>query len=240
MGRTIIITEDPDEHLVWLENQIFVKPLPDFLVHWESWNSHLCSDRELYKAACGLLLSYVWLVRHKSDLNIAKEIGLLSKDIEWAGWVEFTDAFLHNINCETLGDVNQRYEYGELRLSRLDAICRFLPPTYSFRNLVGGYQSRSTWYQAFFGLHFKWLLAVFAILSVVLSALQVGLATATFQGNRPFQNASYGFTIASLLAVAASLTVVFLVWLSLFFYHLLATWLNDRAVSHRRSAIRSA
>ncbi|KAH8726716.1 hypothetical protein GQ44DRAFT_705374 [Phaeosphaeriaceae sp. PMI808] len=240
LGRTILITEDPDEHLVWFEDQIFVKPLPDLLLDWESWNNHLCSDRELHKAACGLLLSYAWLVQHKSDLDIAKETGLLSKEIGWSGWVEFIDAFLNNINCETLSDVNQRYEYGELRLSRLNAIYRLLPPTYSFRNLIGGYQSRSTWYQAFFDRHFKWMLAVFAILSVVLSALQVGFATATLQGNGPFQSASYGFTITSLVAVVASLAVVFLVWLGLFVYHLLATWLNNRAVNHSRSAARSA
>jgi len=179
-------------------------------------------------------------VRHKSDLVIAKETGLLSKDIGWAGWVDFIDAFLENMNCETPSDVNQRYQYGELRLSRLNAIYRILPPSYSFRNLIGGYQSRSTWYQAFFDRHFKWMLAVFAILSVVLSALQVGLATTTLQGNGPFQRTSYGFTVTSLVAVAVGLTAVFSLWLSLFYYHLLATWLNDRDVRRRRSAVKPA
>jgi hypothetical protein len=240
LGRTILITEDPDEHLVWFEHQIFVKPLPNFLLDWESWNSHLCSDRELHKAACGLLLSYAWLVRHKSDLDIAKETGLLSKEIDWSSWVEFIDAFLDNINCETLSDVNQRYEYGELRLSRLNAIYRLAPPMYSFANLIRGYQIRSTWYQAFFDHYFKWMLAVFAILSVVLSALQVGLATTTLQGSGLFQGVSYGMAIAALVAVEASLAVVFFVWLSLFFYHLLVTRINDRAVYHRRLVARSA
>ncbi|XP_014553240.1 hypothetical protein COCVIDRAFT_53596, partial [Bipolaris victoriae FI3] len=216
LGRTILITEDPNEHLVWFEDQIFVKPLPDFLLDWQSWNNYLCLDRELHKAACGLLLSYAWLVRHKSDLDIAKETGLLSKEVGWPDWVEFIDAFLNNINCETLSDVDQRYKYGELRLSRLNSIYRLVPPTYSLRNLIGGYQNRSKWYQAFFDRHFKWMLAVFAILSVVLSALQVGLATTTLQGNKPFQSASYGFTITSLVAVVASVAAVFLVWLVLF------------------------
>jgi hypothetical protein len=240
LGRTISITENPDEHLVWFEDQIFVKPLPGFLLDWESWNNHLCSDPDLHEAGCGLLLSYAWLVRHKSDLDIATETGLLSKDIKWSGWVDFVDAFLANINCETLSGVNQRYKYGELRLSRLNAIYRFFPPTYSFRNLVGGYQCRSTWYQAFFDRHFKWMLAVFAMLSIVLSALQVGLATTTLQENGLFQRTSYGFTVTSLVAVAAGFTVVFSVWLNLFWYHLLATWLNDREVRRQRSAVKSA
>jgi hypothetical protein len=177
LGRSILVTESPDEHLVWFEDCIFIKPLPGFLLDWDSWNNHLCPDRELYEAACGLLLSYAWLVRHKSDLNAAKEAGLLAKEIEWLDWVEFIDAFLTKIDCETLRGVNKRYEYGELRLSRLNAIYRLLPPTYSFRNFTRGFQSRSTWYQAFFNRHFKWMLAVFAVISVILSALQSCKAT---------------------------------------------------------------
>lgn len=155
LGRTILITEDPNEHLVWFEDQIFVKPLPDFLLDWQSWNKYLCLDRELHKAACSLLLSYAWLVRHKSDLDIAKETGLLSKEVGWPDWVEFIDAFLNNINCETLSDVDQRYKYGELRLSRLNSIYRLVPPKCSLRNFIGGYQNRSKWYQAFFDRQFQ-------------------------------------------------------------------------------------
>ena len=55
LGRSILVTESPDEHLVWFEDCIFIKPLPGFLLDWDSWNNHLCPDRELYEAACGLL-----------------------------------------------------------------------------------------------------------------------------------------------------------------------------------------
>ncbi|KAF2655154.1 hypothetical protein K491DRAFT_437363 [Lophiostoma macrostomum CBS 122681] len=236
LGRNILVTEDPNEHLVWFEAYIFIKPLPDFLLDWATWNDILCLDQELHEAACGLLLSYAWLVRHKSDLAIAKESGLLPKDMSWPDWVEFLDAFLDKIDCETLSGVSKRYRYGELRLSRLNTIYRLAPPTYSLRNLVRGYQSRSTWYQAFFDRHFKWMLAVFAVLSVVLSALQVGLATTTLQGNTPFQDTSYGLTITALFAVVAGLAMVLFVWLGLFFYHLLSTWHNNKMVEHRRLA----
>ncbi|KAH8689249.1 hypothetical protein GQ44DRAFT_250597 [Phaeosphaeriaceae sp. PMI808] len=210
LGRNILVTEDPDDHLVWFEEYIFIKPLPDFLLDWGYWNNNLCSDQELHKAACGLLLSYAWIIRYRSDLNIAKESGLLSKDMEWPKWVEFLNAFLDSINCETLTDVNKRYHYGELRLSRLNSIYRLIPPTYSLRNVIRGYRSGSTWYQAFFERHFKWMLGIFAVLSVLLSALQLGLATTMLQGNQSFQKASYGFAIASLVAGAASVLLVFL------------------------------
>ncbi|KAF1996777.1 hypothetical protein P154DRAFT_525353 [Amniculicola lignicola CBS 123094] len=234
LGRNILITEDPDEHLVWFEDKIFIKPLPEFLLDWDTWNISLCSNQELYKSACGMLLSYAWLVRHKSDLEIAKDSGLLLKDIEWAHWVDFINVFLANINCEALSDVNQRYRYGELRLSRLNTICRLFPSTYSLSNMIRGYQTRSTWYQAFFGRHFKWMLAVFATLSIILSALQVGLATTKLQDNAAFQIVSYRFTATSLIAVAAGLVVVLAVWLILFIYHLLAAWQINRVVKHRK------
>lgn len=234
LGRNILVTEDPNEHLVWFEEQIYIKPLPDCLLDYNYWKDKLCSDAELRKSACGLLLSYAWLVVHKSDLDIAKEHGLLSKDIEWVNWVAFLDDFLDNIDLQTLGDVNKRYRYGELRLSRLNAIYRLLPPSYSFHNVVRGYRSKSTWYKAFFERNFKWMLAVFAVLSVLLSALQVGLATTALQEYGPFQKAAYGFTIASMIAIVVIVVLVFIVWLALFCYHLLFTWQNDRAVNLRR------
>jgi hypothetical protein len=241
IGRSILITEDPNDHLVWFEAQIFIKPLPDFLLDYGYWSANLCSDQELHESACGLLLSYAWLVRHKSDLDIAKEAGLVSMDIEWPNWVEFLEAFLDNINLETLSDVNKRYKYGELRLSRLNAIYRLIPPAYSLQNFIRGYRSESTWYNAFFERHFKWMLAVFAILSVFLSALQVGLATRMLQDNGPFQRVSYGFALASVSAVVASIALVFFVLLGLFWYYLISTWSNDRAVDRgRRTGVSSS
>jgi hypothetical protein len=190
----------------------------------------------LHESACGLLLSYAWLVCHKSNLEIAKESGLVSKDVEWPCWVEFLETFLDNINLETLGDVNKRYRYGELRLSRLNAIYRFIPPAYSINNFIRGYRAGSTWYNAFFERHFKWMLAVFAIISVFLSTLQVGLATTRLQSNEPFQSVSYGFVVASLASLVASVTLIILVWLGLFWYYLLSTWRNDRVMDCKRCA----
>ncbi|KAH8587956.1 hypothetical protein B0O99DRAFT_731512 [Bisporella sp. PMI_857] len=165
IGRSILISKDPNEHLVSFEAQIYIKPLPGFLLDHDYWKDNLCSDQELRESACGLLLSYAWLVRHKSDLDIAKESGLVSKNIECP------------TSIETLSYVNKRYKYRELRLSRLSAIYRLIPPAYSMKSFIRGYRAGSTWYNAFFERHFKWMLAVFVVLSVLLSVLQVGLAT---------------------------------------------------------------
>lgn len=46
-GRNILITEDPTEHLVWSENEIYVKPLPDYSFGNDFWVKSICGDREL-------------------------------------------------------------------------------------------------------------------------------------------------------------------------------------------------
>jgi hypothetical protein len=237
LGRNILITEDPDEHLVWFESQIFVKPLPDYLLDYDYWSEHLCSDDlDLRQSACGLLLSYAWLVRYQSDLKIAQGAGLLSSDIAWPDWVQFLDTFLDNINLVTLGDVSKRYRYGELRLSRLNVIYRLTPPAYSLKDLIRGFRAGSTWFSAFFGRHFGWTLAAFATFSVVLSALQVGLATSELQNSSSFQRASYGFTVAVLVAVVVSGVVIFVFWQVLFWYHLVSSWRGNRVVEYKRRA----
>ncbi|KAG8664586.1 uncharacterized protein FPOAC1_013366 [Fusarium poae] len=87
--RTIYLTETPDEHLVWHDASIFIKPMPDYLLDYEFWEQELCNDTSLYGSAYGLLVSYAWLVRHKSDLRVAIEAGLLPVDIHWNDWVTF-------------------------------------------------------------------------------------------------------------------------------------------------------
>ncbi|OAL07675.1 hypothetical protein IQ06DRAFT_264841 [Phaeosphaeriaceae sp. SRC1lsM3a] len=228
LGRDLFITEDPDEHLVWVGTRLFIKPLPLYLFDYDYWQEHICPDESLYQSARGFLLSYAWLICYESDFNIAKDTGLLPKDVDWPGWIQFMDVFLDNIDFPTLDNINKRYHYGELRLTRLNAIYRFMPPSYSLRNLIRGYRSESTWYAAYFGHHFRWLLAVFAIFSVALSALQVGLATSALQNDRNFENASYGFVVAALVSIVACVSVPFFIWFLLFWYHLLSAFLTNK------------
>jgi hypothetical protein len=122
MNRTLVITENPDEHLVWHESRVFVKPLPEFLLSYEYWLHHLCTNKKRHRYACGLVLSYVWLVNYPSDLQIAKDSQLPPENIDWASWTAFLVDFLTQINPHTLHQVARRYQYGELRLTRLNLI----------------------------------------------------------------------------------------------------------------------
>jgi hypothetical protein len=230
MNRDICLTEAPDEHLLWHESRIFVKPLPEFMLDYSCWELELCIDRELYKCARGFLLSYAWLVGRQSDFKIAKEVGLLPDTITWDMW-----SICMNDVLDSDGPVNKRYEYGELRLNRLDTLYRLSPSPYPLQNFIFGYMPIATWYRAYFRRKFAWLLAAFVYVTVVLSALQVGLATDYLQKNSHFQNASYGFSVASLVSVLLSVVVAFIVWLVLFFYHFGSTILFVRSYQKKQS-----
>lgn len=69
-------------------------------------------------------------------------------------------------------------------------------PTYTLGNLFREYIGGLIWYKALFEIHLKEMLAVLAILSVFLSALQMGLAIIMLQDNGMFQRALYSFTVA--------------------------------------------
>ncbi|KAH8586239.1 hypothetical protein B0O99DRAFT_644914 [Bisporella sp. PMI_857] len=233
LGREIVITEDPTEHLVWHETRIFIKPLPMFLVDLECWNRKICKAKQLHEAACGFLLSYAWLVRHESDLRIAHEKGLLPDFIHWATWTEFISDFLEHIDLQSLNGLSPRYQYGELRLSRLNKI--YYITRFTWIDFVRGYMTTSTWYQDFFARNFAWLLAVFAVMSVALSAMQVALVVK--RGGTEFEYASYGFSIACLFLTAGTALALLLVWAVLFVYHLVSAQMNNRHVIQERRRV---
>ncbi|KAJ4267003.1 hypothetical protein NW762_003101 [Fusarium torreyae] len=221
--RTIYPTEIPDEHLVWHDASIFIKPMPDYLLDYEFWEQELHNDVALYRSAYGLLVSYAWLVRYKSDLRIASEAGLLPADIHWNDWVTFVTDLNVRLDSTTSCEVNRRYRYGELRLSRLNTLYRLGLAGLSLQNVVYGFMSGSVRYTTFFERNFGWMLAVFVYVTVVLSALQVALATDRFGSSNHFQQFSYGFALLSIALVFAAVVVMLFVWWSLFWFHLLST-----------------
>ena len=194
--------------------------------------ANVCSDKELHRCACGFVLSYAWLICYQSDLAIAKEVGLIPQTVEWLPWTRFIQDFISRVNPETFELVHDRYKFGELRLSRLNTLYRFTG--LSLEHFISGYMSSSTWYKAFFSRNFAWLLAVFVYITVILSALQVGLATGRLQESSAFQKTSYGFAIVSIIAVMGTVLIILLVWLALFCYYLLSTWQYSKSVSQKR------
>ncbi|KAH7907878.1 hypothetical protein BJ138DRAFT_1069699 [Hygrophoropsis aurantiaca] len=190
--REITITEDPNMHLVWYDSTIFIKPLPVCLLDHEFFCTYISPNRTLFEEACGFLRTYTILVRHESDFHIAMDVGLLPRSITWEQW----SMLAYHLSSIQLSDANRRYVYGELRLHRL--------------NLVHNIYRRKPWYQniyrdyyAWLSSQLRWLLIVFAYMSVLLGAMQVVMSS-PLAGN-VVSAVCYWFGIATILVLVTVL-----------------------------------
>ena len=234
LGRDLVTTEQVDLHMVRQEARIFIKPMPDFLLDYDFWQDHICRDTNLYECGCGFLLSYVWLVCSKSDLRMAQDAGLLGPEINWEKWALFTRALLRTIDLQTLEQVNRRYHYGELRLSRLNWIYRLTSKNRSHVTLIRGYMYGYIRYSDIVRRNFAWVLVAFVYITIVLTAMQVGLATDRLGQSDMFQNASYGFTVFSILTPLIIIAILGLNLLSLAAFNVFATMSFKRRTERAR------
>jgi hypothetical protein len=181
---------------------MFLKPLWKPLLNYDFWIRELCNgDLQIYRSAAGLVLSYVWLIASKSDLQIAKDHKLVPMGLKWRTWARFARSFLeHNSMIGLDTQVAKRYEYGELRIHRLNMIYRFAPemfPRHLFRGYLYGYNQ----YSAFFGRNFAWAAVAVLYIGLLLTAMQTALAVNPTKENIPFQQTVYGFSVFSMVSV---------------------------------------
>ncbi|KAH8649284.1 hypothetical protein BX600DRAFT_474871 [Xylariales sp. PMI_506] len=200
-GRRIIIAENPELHLVWVQDKIFIKPIPAYLLSHSFWEVCLSSvhvnspfqqypDSEtLREAALGYLRTYYYLIRHESDFRIAMREQLIPVSCSWPQFVAFISPFRNVVD----DDVSLRYRYGQLRLTRLNIWAPVALGQWVFQKI-------SWQYSDIFARFFAPLLFLFGTVSVILSAMQVGTQA------RPdwdaFSGASAWFSVLTLLGVA--------------------------------------
>ncbi|GKT93992.1 hypothetical protein CT0861_01521 [Colletotrichum tofieldiae] len=181
--RTIVITEDPKLHLVWIHDRIFVKPLPRYIGSYAFWRDHLCAEAgssgsgdRVQRAALGFLRTYYHLVKYESDFRIAQDpsLSLIPADITWEHFCNFTSG-LADIEDR---DVSTRYHYGEIRLTRLNFYAPILLRKSHFQRVE--YQ-----YGPYLARFYVPILFLMGVVSVVLSGLQVIIAVGEGdEGNR--------------------------------------------------------
>ncbi|KAK1489394.1 hypothetical protein CCUS01_03441 [Colletotrichum cuscutae] len=191
LGREIVVAEQMDLHLVWTTGLIHIKPIPRFLlepnfwIHCLSCQGHRCSrttltpcDRQrLWRCALGFLFSYAALICHESDFFLAKDNRLIPKEVEWDDWREFAT----ELSTQTIyGRIDERFYYGELRLSRLNKL--------QYLASFSSYMPPWNRYGDFFHDQFAWLASTTVYIAMVLTAMQVGLATTHLADNTAFQN----------------------------------------------------
>ncbi|KFY37848.1 hypothetical protein V494_04617 [Pseudogymnoascus sp. VKM F-4513 (FW-928)] len=204
--RTVIVTEQADLHLTWRGSRIYIKPLPRYLLNEEFWKQNLCGDVNLFESAKGFLLSYIWLVFNESDFQMAidnqNHPRLLPAGITYEEWRSFILDFMAKNDFEHMTQINPRYRFGELRLNRLNSIYRV---KYGREHFLRGYFYGYHEYGTFLEHNFAWIVTFFAYVAIVLTAMQVGLATNQLMGSTAFHRASYGFTVFSIVSPLAAI-----------------------------------
>ncbi|KAF5716140.1 ankyrin protein 3 [Fusarium mundagurra] len=206
-GRSIIVTENPKLHLVWINDRVFIKPLPRFIGSHDFWREHLCSnntseDVRIRRAALGYLRTYFYLIQHESDFRIAKDpaLGLIPEDITWGQFCDFTSGLDKILDK----DVSLRYAYGQIRLTRLN----FYAPVILHKSY---FQRVDFQYGQYFARFYAPVLFAFGITSVTLSGLQVVASLET--GSANWQGLALGVSVLAIL-VSFGLLVGFGVLLS--------------------------
>lgn len=198
-GRKIVLTEDPNLHLVWSNGSVYIKPLPHYLLSHSFWEHYLTPGSEHRGNALGLIRSYARLVRYPSDFELAKEARLIPPPSSLSSlsypssstssvqlernttgdltYTAFTTFIRYFSNIED-ADVSPRWHFGQIRLSRLHWAVRILQPKAASRKgfLHRLFYEEQFWQTGQFVNKFTApLLFIFVTLSLVLSAMQVVL-----------------------------------------------------------------
>lgn len=123
---------------------------------------------------------------HESDFDIAcnKDVRLLPSGIAWTQFCDFSARFKEISDSQ----VSTRYTYGELRLTRLNFYTKLFLHKWQYERIHGQYGTYGP------------LLFVFAIWSVILSAMQVELGVAPLASERwePFWHLCRWFSVLTL------------------------------------------
>jgi ABC-type dipeptide/oligopeptide/nickel transport system permease component len=101
-----------------------------------------------------------------------------------------------------------------------------LAPALRFRHFLRGYHFGYNRYDVFFRRNFAWLIVVFAYITIVLTAMQVGLATSNLSQDSKFQSASYGFAVFSIIVPVIMVGILLIFFVVLFTSNLLSTIIN--------------
>ncbi|KAH7371341.1 hypothetical protein BKA66DRAFT_469616 [Pyrenochaeta sp. MPI-SDFR-AT-0127] len=216
LERRIQVTEDPSVHLCWADGVVYVKPLPAYLASFDFWvyvldtsNSDMNPEERdrLKVTALGFLKSYASLIQRRSDFNLARRHELLAsfENLSFEAFITFISCF------DAIPDstVSSRWRYGLLQLDELN----FHSAIHLRRLHLNRFESR---YGAYFQRFFPAILFIFALLSVMLSAMQVILGARQLwdTDNKGLKRTLSIFEWASCEAIGWSLSfgILLLLW----------------------------
>ncbi|GIZ38927.1 hypothetical protein CKM354_000232500 [Cercospora kikuchii] len=230
LKREIVPCSDASLHLVWAPGKIFVKPLPRYFLSPAFYERYLQGD-DANGPALGFLFTYVSLVPTELDFELAQERHLFPSDssLTWEDWKSLCRKVLKSYPGTKIYDCKSlpmRYKYGELRLSRLNKIHRCFGGDWlhGYSNMTG-----LATYGQFFSAHLGFITGFTVYVVLVLTAMQVGLATTQLGSNLDFIRACYGFSVFSIIGPIVAGGAVALLFFIIFF----ANW--ARAIVAKRA-----
>ncbi|KAJ5938333.1 hypothetical protein N7466_001467 [Penicillium verhagenii] len=226
-GRQIIVTEDPRLHLVWIDDRIFLKPLPRYMTSYVFWDTFMSDQSKhgpaakLRMAALGYLRTYFYLIQYESDLRVAQDpaLCLVPEDVTWSQFCRITACF----NDITDNEVSGRYHYGEIRLTRLNYYAPFLLGE-------GHYQRVNHQYRAYFARIQGPVISAFAFFSILLNCMQVSLAASDSDKRySSYLLSASCYWFSTLIECATGILLLMVVLL--FFFKVIREW--RFAIAHR-------
>lgn len=231
-GIHVSVAEDPGLHLVRKYNVIFMKPIPHCLYNYDFWDTYLgspdhndkrhtttCEDESIpnknarkaistapttnlsiaCRSALGLLRSYGYLIKHESDFHIAQDKYLIPKHVTYTQFQYFIQPF-RNLPDSV---VSPRYQYGHIRMTRLNIAVRLCRPKTLNRIVPWSYHKLTYHSGQYIAMFVPPLLFLFACLTLLLSSMQVGLAAHPAEGEfQIFADVSLWFSVCVVVGIA--------------------------------------
>lgn len=168
-------------------------------------------------------------------MKIAHNYGLLSSTVDYDTWMALRSSFLSTFNRSQINHVwlSWRYDFAELRLNRINFIWRLGPHRSQFglNSLVRGYQYPYRQYKSFFEENFGVLIVIFVYVTVVLTAMQVGLGLDTLKDNTAFLRACDGFAVLCMLLPVILVFIMLIMFIFLVCFNWVMTRENLRIQS---------
>ncbi|QIW94961.1 hypothetical protein AMS68_000479 [Peltaster fructicola] len=189
------------------------------------------------RPALGLLYSYLALVQTELDFALARQAHLLPHGYTWDEWkILAARAMSDWPEKSVFNHIPHRYMYGELRLSRLDKLYRFVKG-----DLLVGYSPLTgyTRYGDFLADNLGMIGPAAVYFVMVLSAMQVGLATERLSQDASFQYASLFFSVFTIVAPLVAIFLIMLAFMFLFFFNWIMAYIRwthrDRQIGLRKT-----
>ncbi|KAK0632481.1 hypothetical protein B0T14DRAFT_419489 [Immersiella caudata] len=206
-AREIMVNENPGLHLVWYYERIFIKPIPAYFYSKAFWDYLKEADNDVHRASVGFMRSYYFLVQYEIDFQEAVKHRLIPKrsDGSTPTYEEFHD-FIYPFSKADDDFVSRRFHYGELRLTRINRTA------FLFKGKLAYFHIYPQW-GSFLAHILAPIITIFAVFSVVLNSMQVGLAALDMgPGNEgsgwpAFVSVSIYFPVAIIISIAIVVAV---------------------------------